>query len=185
MRFPGTSFLFAFALLLMPAGGSGQVTCPDLTGRYVIQGEDGRVYLTIEQKRCAVVSIEWTTSYLSNKPRRSTHTLSLDGAFHRDRGWFGASEDQLTSAQFRGSALELVAKPLDDRSGARRGWRMRLELLPNRDLCSSHQQDGYDRWSASIAGRMSGSGRQAEEAAAARSRMSSIDEASAPGCRSW
>jgi hypothetical protein len=34
-------------------------SCPNLSGRYVLQGEDGRVLIAIKQDRCRKVTIKW------------------------------------------------------------------------------------------------------------------------------
>ena len=35
-------------------------TCPDLTGRYRIDGEDGFVNVRIRQEACVRIHIDWT-----------------------------------------------------------------------------------------------------------------------------
>jgi hypothetical protein len=60
-------------------------SCPDLSGRYVLQGEDGRVLVTIRQDRCGKVTIKWGDDDVE-------HGLRLDGTFRRDIAWFGARD---------------------------------------------------------------------------------------------
>ena len=54
MRLVTAGAVALMLMLLIPGGGStyAQAACPDLSGRYVMQYEDGRVYVTIAQSRC-------------------------------------------------------------------------------------------------------------------------------------
>jgi pimeloyl-ACP methyl ester carboxylesterase len=113
------------------AGGA----CPDLSGKYIIPGEDGSVFVTISQTRCDSINIEWLI-YSYPDSSRTNHVLPLDGKFHRDTVWYGGSGTQLTSAQFKADALELAerATVARDTPVVRKRWFM---LLPNMDadLC--------------------------------------------------
>src|SRR5439155_4944542 len=79
------TILMGFLLLLQQAS-TLQSTCPDLSGRYVKQSEDGRVYISIKQTRCESIEIDWDGE---------THVLRLDGKTHR-------SEEHTSELQSRG-----------------------------------------------------------------------------------
>ncbi|HEY5062458.1 MAG TPA: hypothetical protein VII52_13035, partial [Gemmatimonadaceae bacterium] len=68
--------------------------CPDLSGRYVMQAEDNRVYMTLTQKRCERITIAW-----KNVEQRATSTTvhTIYGRFHRGGGLAGESSDPRTS----------------------------------------------------------------------------------------
>jgi hypothetical protein len=159
------TILFGF-LLLMQESTMAQKTCPDLSGRYVIQGEDGRVFVTITQTRRERITIEWLISSYDGTSR-TTHVLALDGRLHTDTGWFGERGKRLTSAQFRSDTLEIVSKSNGTRGASAFEWRLSFELLPNQDLCRRSFDDGS--WSARRAGRQKSNDRAGEEDAARRS----------------
>src|SRR5688572_29934827 len=74
--------------------------CPNLSGQYVIQGEDGQVGIIIEQQQCERITIVRRSGYLG-KIRSETHRLTLDGKAHEDSKWFGGSDNCCeTSAAF-------------------------------------------------------------------------------------
>src|SRR5919108_5241236 len=146
--------LFGF-LLLMQEFSMPQKTCPDLSGKYVIQGEDGSVYVTIKQTRCERMDIEWVISSYDGRSR-TIHPLVLDGKFHTDTGWFGERGKRLTAAQFRSDILEIVSKSNETR-GDSMSWKQSFELLPDRDFCVRLFDTGFDSnagsWSGSRTGR--------------------------------
>jgi hypothetical protein len=155
-------FLLVMQQPTMPRG-----TCPDLSGRYVIQGEDGRVYVSIKQTRCERIEIEWLIhSYPETS--RTTHLLVLDGKFRADTGWFGGGK-QLTSAQFRSNVLEIVARPATAKDTAAFEWKQSFEVLPNKDLCTKFLDPHMESWSARRAGRQKSNDRAGEDEAARRS----------------
>jgi hypothetical protein len=161
------TMLFSF-LLLMQESTIAQSTCPDLSGRYVIQGQDGRVYVTIKQTRCQRITIEWLI-YSHPDTSRTTHHLVLDGKFHADTDWFGERAQRLTSAQFRSGTLEIVSKPAETKDKAGFGWKQLFEVLPNKDLCTRFFESHTEAWSASRAGRQKSIDRAGEDDAARRS----------------
>ena len=55
------NLLFAFQLLAQ------QPPCTDFSGNFVIQGEDGRVAVQIQQMGCARITIAWESSLYPNK----------------------------------------------------------------------------------------------------------------------
>jgi len=151
------TILMGFLLLLQQAS-TLQSTCPDLSGRYVKQSEDGRVYISIKQTRCESIEIDWDGE---------THVLRLDGKSHEDTSWFGGTGKQLTSATFRSKIIELIARPEKAADASAFLWKLAFELLSNGDLCerflSSHGS------SSSVAGRQRSSDPSAEDEAARRS----------------
>jgi hypothetical protein len=156
---------FLTLLLLLQQSASPRIPCPDLSGNYVIQGEDGRVYVSIVQNRCKRVAIEWN----NNPSARSKHVLVLDGQFHADGGWFGFRGRQLTSAQLHSDKLEIVAKPTKSADTSTFLWKHVLERLPNGDLCTWLVDSHGNRLPAMLAARTKSKGRVGEVEAARRS----------------
>ena len=107
--------------------------CPDLSGRYMIQGEDGQVHIIIEQRGCGTITIARKTGYLGTVTSER-HDLRLDGVLQRDTGWFGGSDKQVTSARFVPGGLEIVARPASAGKRTELFWKELYELLPNGDL---------------------------------------------------
>jgi hypothetical protein len=83
--------------------------CPNLSGRYMIQGEDGQVYISIVQERCNRASIRREIGYLGTITGEK-HFLKLDGTVQEDPPWFGETERYKTSAKFNDSALHIEAR---------------------------------------------------------------------------
>ena len=83
--------------------------CPNLAGNYAIEGEDGKVYISIEQHACESVSIVRKSDYLGTITFEK-HVLKLDGKVQNDSPWLGGSEQYRTSARFVGSALRVEAR---------------------------------------------------------------------------
>jgi hypothetical protein len=174
---PATSIGFV-ATLQAPAN-----SCPDLGGRYVLQGEDGRVLVTIRQDRCAKVTIKWGDGDVE-------HGLRLDGTFRRDIAWFDARDKtghrayQLTSAEFRDGILWLSRKPdASDPDGGLWGntWIVKLARLADGDVCFTMNHPNQPRYpgghpdSVDKLGRLRGRTRAAEDQAAARSENAACD----------
>jgi len=126
--------------------------CPTLDGRYVIQGEDNRVYVSITVRQCNSASVGWTYSGDSTD---AAHRLALDGRAQRDSGWFGLGK-QWSSARFAGDTLEIVARPVDAKTPDAVAWRLRLHQLPSGDLCTRFW-DGHTL-SAIVAARIGSDG---------------------------
>jgi hypothetical protein len=142
-----------------------RIVCPDLSGQYIIQGEDGRVFVNIVQTRCKRIAIEW-----NNDPSASSrHILALDGRFHVDSGWFGSGERLLTSARMRSGGLEIITKPAKSADTKAYLWKHVLELLPNGDLCTRLTESNESSASAVLAARRKTSGKVGEAEAAHRS----------------
>src|SRR5262245_55272437 len=83
--------------------------CPNLSGKYMIQGEDGQVHISIEQVRCDRATIRRESGYLGTITREQ-HTFKLDGTVQEDPPWFGGTEPYKTSAKFKESFLRIEAK---------------------------------------------------------------------------
>jgi hypothetical protein len=84
--------------------------CPNLSGRYIIQGEDGQVHIRIEQMACRSIKIVRNTGDLGTVTSE-THALTLDGTVRADSPWFGSSDKCCeTSARFSGSRLVVEAR---------------------------------------------------------------------------
>ena len=97
------------ALLALLAHATTSAPCPDLSGRYLIPGEDGAVTVIIEQSRCETVTIQWNIRSAPDSSF-SRHRLALGGEFQLDTGWFGGSRVQLTAARFEGDTLVLSTR---------------------------------------------------------------------------
>jgi len=137
------AFAVGVVLIAFSALASAQETvkhCPNLSGEYSLAGEDGGVSITIKQRRCEQIQIEWWI-LSTDTDSKSVHTLRLNGQFRPDPGWFGDSEDVLASARFKGPTLEIVTKRLSAADGSQIDWQMFLQRMPNGDVC----QDFNDR----------------------------------------
>jgi hypothetical protein len=156
--------LLTLALLLLQQ--STQASCPNLAGRYVIQGEDGRVFVTIAQARCERVNLTWLIHSLSDSSK-TTHSFTPDGVFRSDTAWYGERGRQLTSAVFRPSEFELVARRPNTPGNRGFRWKQTFSLLPTGDLCIITQDAKTTR--ATIAGRQTREGRSGEDEAADKS----------------
>lgn len=126
-------------LILLNSRTPPPARCPDYSGRYVVQGEDNRVYMTLTQKRCARITIAWKIVE-QRATSTSVHTIYLDGRFHKGGGLAGESSDprtsdtQLASGHFRGDTLEIVVKPASPTATSRER-KQQLIRRPNKDLC--------------------------------------------------
>jgi hypothetical protein len=102
--------------------------CPNLSGNYMIQGEDGQVHIAIEQHGCDRIDIVRKNNYLG-EITSETHNLKLDGQERKDSPWFGGSEQYSTSAKFIGSRLQIKARTTGGST-----LTMIYSLAPSRDL---------------------------------------------------
>jgi hypothetical protein len=84
------SLLMAIALCLVAASASA---CPNLSGHYVLQGEDGDVHYTVRQSGCTRVEIDRTNTYLGKTSAVETQVFIVDGKPHGKDGtidhWVG------------------------------------------------------------------------------------------------
>jgi hypothetical protein len=108
--------------------------CPDLTGRYAIQSEDGRVFVSIQQVACERATVHWDIQSYDGRSGVPS-ALTLDGRFRPDSGWFGGGR-QLSAARFNGDTLEIVARPHTSRDSTSVSWRLWLHPIPGGDLCT-------------------------------------------------
>jgi hypothetical protein len=124
--------------------------CPDLSGKYLLQGEDGQVYISIEQKRCDRASIRRETGYLGTITGEK-HLLKLDGTVREDPPWFGEAETYKSSAKFNDSALHIEA-----RSKSGNTLTMIYSLTPEGDLLEEVVLNGHGAGSPNAAKRVGG-----------------------------
>jgi hypothetical protein len=136
--------------------------CPDLSGNYILQGEDGRVRVKIEQTRCERVTITRVSSSYAGTAER--HRLKLNGVVQADSGWFGGRERNRVIAKFVGN--ELV---LEIFFASRKATRLRysFRLTPTNDICSHLVDSMSDTYY--IQARIAGGTTEAEDVAARRS----------------
>jgi len=82
--------LTTFALCLITASASA---CPNLSGHYVLQGEDGVVHYTVIQQGCERVEIQRTNIYLGETSAVERRVFIVDGKPHGKAGtinrWVG------------------------------------------------------------------------------------------------
>lgn len=152
--------LHIVAELALLFAGISSPACPDLSGLYVLPGEDGHVEIIISQVACQRASIVWQVrTYDSND--RSEYSVSLDNVFRVDslkaRATAGA-----TAGRFRADTLEILVRPMDappQSQGIRTKWFYRRS---DGDLCVGSSDSGG--WAA-VAGLVD---RRGIDAAAAR-----------------
>jgi hypothetical protein len=115
-----------------PGHLSAATLCPDLSGKFMIQGEDGQVHITIDQRGCTRIGIVRTYGYLGEKTT-DKHTLRLNGNEQKDAKWFGEGDREYrTSARFIGSQLQIRVRLLDGKIFHVLFW-----LNPEQDLLES------------------------------------------------
>jgi hypothetical protein len=102
--------------------------CLDVSGKYMSQGEDGQVHISILQERCDRATIRRDSGYLG-KITSEEHVLKLDGTVQEDSPWLGSTDRYETSAKFNRSALQIEA-----RTTAGRTLTMIYSLTPEGDL---------------------------------------------------
>src|ERR1035438_3127418 len=83
--------------------------CADLSGTYLLQGEDGQVRFSIKQHNCDRMIIVRENNYLGTISTEK-HDLMLDGREHADTPWLGGRKGGKTTAKFLGSQLRVDAK---------------------------------------------------------------------------
>jgi hypothetical protein len=121
---------FLLPLYLATAG----TACPNLSGGYVIQGEDGQVYVGIAQTRCEHMTVTWESSMTIHRAV-IRHFLTLDGRPHADGPWFGERVGGLTSAALLGDTLDIVMHVPTMKHANGAPYAMRLVVLSSGDLC--------------------------------------------------
>ena len=155
-------------LVLISGGGptAAQSACPNLTGRYVMQYQDGRVYVTISQVRCESMQIDTRSQYQYEPVVIGRHKLRLDGEFRQDTGWNGSTSKQLTATKLKDGVLEIVTKPAKPDDPRAITWQVQFRKLDDGDLCQI-TKDVFDR--RRRAALIKGTSADAEAIAAARS----------------
>ena len=82
--------LASFAFCLITASASA---CPNLSGHYTLEGEDGVTHYTVIQHGCGRVKINRTDTYVGEKSPVETQVLIVDGKPHGKAGtinhWVG------------------------------------------------------------------------------------------------
>ena len=111
-------------------------SCPNLSGKYTLQGEDGQVHIAIEQHGCGHIDIVRRSTYLG-ATTTETHALKLDGQEQKDSPWLGGREQYRTSARFVGSQLQIRARTTGGAS-----LKMIYSLTPSRDLLEEARTGG-------------------------------------------
>jgi hypothetical protein len=99
--------LVELALIL---AGISSPACPDLSGLYVIPGEDGHVEVIISQTGCQRASIVWQVRAY-DRSDRTEYSISLDNVFRPDT-LRGKASAHATAGRFRGDTLEILVRPL-------------------------------------------------------------------------
>jgi hypothetical protein len=107
--------------------------CPNLSGQYFKQGEDGQVRITIAQTGCAEIRIDRTNTYLG-KITREQHTLRIDGQFKDDNPWLGSSDRVQTAAKFTSAALEITVRLPSAKSESEFAFKFLYVMRSNGDL---------------------------------------------------
>jgi hypothetical protein len=81
----------SLALCLFAASASA---CPNLSGHYVLQGQDGSVHYAVRQRGCDRAEIDRTSTYLVKTSAVETHVFIVDGKPHGKTGtinhWMGS-----------------------------------------------------------------------------------------------
>jgi hypothetical protein len=122
--------LFIGILIFMPHLAFAADRCPDFSGKYMNQGEDGQVFYTITQQGCQQMTIERTNNYLGTITKER-HKVKLDGVFHPDSSWYGGRDKEKSSAKFVSGKLELVVASA---SSGKIFWKEAWEFLPDGNI---------------------------------------------------
>jgi hypothetical protein len=107
--------------------------CPDLSGRFMLPGEDGHVAIRIVQATCESLTIDWLIySHPDTSP--GTYVIRADGRARRERQWFQGPDSTWLTATWQGEHLEIVAETTP---GDSRGvhWELSLGLTSKSNLC--------------------------------------------------
>jgi hypothetical protein len=129
--------------------------CPDLSGDYVVQGEDGQTVLAISQRRCDSVGVVW-----NDVGRELTQRGPI--VWYRVDGTMRPVGHGMIAASLGSEGMTLVRQPESSFDSAPGRTTHRYKLLPDGDLCVID-------WVASVrASRYTGSERE-RNAAAGRS----------------
>ena len=98
--------IITMSLLLASNAVAAGTLCPNLTGHYMYQSEDGQIHISITQHKCDRITIIRESGYLEATTEK--HVLELNGQVQADSVWIGGRKrSSLTSARFIGSELHI------------------------------------------------------------------------------
>ena len=123
---------FAIGLLLTLGCSTDRLACANLSGRYVVQAEDGRVYFTISQSGCRDLTIARSV----DRFRENGETLHVRLDSSTATRWRGDVIDsaRIISPSWTGDTLRLLSakrSTAHDVSASRQTW----WRFDNGDLC--------------------------------------------------
>lgn len=109
--------------------------CPNFSGKYLIQGEDGQVHISIKQTGCERIIYKRESNYLEEKSF-DRHDLRLDGIPRNDASWIGETDKEMISAQFVGAVLDVSVWKRGSTKARHHTllYLVKYEMLPNGDL---------------------------------------------------
>lgn len=103
--------------------------CPDLSGNYVIQGDDGQVEFAIAQRRCDSVGVVWKNVGQVSRPRGPIAWYLLDGMMHQ-------VGSRMAAASLTSDGITIVGEPETAADSIPGRTTFRYKLLPDGDLCA-------------------------------------------------
>ena len=132
---------------------NASTTCPDLSGDYIIQGEDGQVGFAIDQRRCDSVGVVWNDVGRVSQPRGPIAWYLVDGAMHQ------VGKGMAAAASISSDGMTIVREPKSAADSSPGRTTFRYKRLQDADLCVID-------WSGSMrASRYNGSERERNAAA--------------------
>ena len=99
------TLIFA-GMYLAPLPVSARSPCPNLSGKFMLQGEDGQVHISMIQHGCERITIIRQSGYLGHITTER-HVLKIDGKAQKDSPWLGGLRQAMTAAKFVGSELQV------------------------------------------------------------------------------
>src|SRR5262245_59333437 len=115
-----------WALVVLPLLLARSAACPDLSGRYAFDTEDGpSVDVIVNQVACRAITIVWREHSADSLRADRTHRYQLDGRFRPDSGWF-SQEPRFTAASFIGDTLDVPSARIVGRDTVRADWRLQV-----------------------------------------------------------
>jgi hypothetical protein len=131
-------------LTLFPSVNASSL-CPNLSGKFMIQGEDGQVHISIVQQGCERITIIRENSYLGDVTTER-HILTIDGKAQPDSAWFGGLKQSKTSAKFVGSKLQLEVQTPGDLTVT-----MVYSLSSANNLVEEERKQGHSKGASMVA----------------------------------
>jgi hypothetical protein len=113
-----------FVILIMIPSLAFADRCPDLSGKYMIQSDEGGVHLAIDQDECLQITIERILG--KSKEKR---TFALDGVLHPG-AWKEAGEKGKSAAKFVSGKLELTVTSASGEIVSKETW----QLMPDKSI---------------------------------------------------